>query len=44
MGNRTVNEIIMDPSDADMMIAVTNNRIYRNLSLGSNYLFMSQLR
>ncbi|MFK7920586.1 MAG: T9SS type A sorting domain-containing protein [Bacteroidia bacterium] len=37
MGNRTVNELIMDPSDANVMIAVTNNRIYRTTDGGANW-------
>lgn len=37
MGNRTVNELIMDPGNANMMIAVTNNRIYRTIDGGANW-------
>ncbi|MEL6842341.1 MAG: hypothetical protein AAFP02_03940 [Bacteroidota bacterium] len=37
MGNRTVNELIMDPTNENIMIAVTNNRIYRTIDGGANW-------
>ncbi len=38
MGNRTVYEIIMDPSDSNIMIASTSgNRIYRTTNGGSSW-------
>jgi PKD repeat protein len=37
MGNRTVNEILMDPTDPDILIAATNNRIYRSIDGGATW-------
>lgn len=37
MGNRTVNEILMDPNNPDILIATTNNRIYRSSNGGANW-------
>ena len=37
MGNVTVNEIIMDPTDSDIMIASTVNRVYRTTDGGNNW-------
>jgi PKD repeat protein len=37
MGNRTVYEILMDPTDSDIMIASTNTRIYRTTDGGANW-------
>ena len=38
MGNRTVNEIIMDPTDPDIMLAACdNNRIYRTTDGGLSW-------
>ncbi len=37
MGNRTVNEILMDPTNSDILIAATNSRIYRSINGGSNW-------
>lgn len=37
MGNRTVYEIIMDPTNANIMVAATNSRIYRTTDGGANW-------
>jgi len=37
MGNRTVYEVIIDPSDRTKMIAATNGRIYRSTDSGLNW-------
>lgn len=37
MGNRTVNEILMDPNDVNVLIASTNNGIYRSVDGGDNW-------
>ena len=37
MGNRTVYEILMDPTDSDILIAATNSRIYRSTDGGLNW-------
>ena len=37
MGNRTVYEILMDPSDPLILIASTNDRIYRSVNGGANW-------
>lgn len=37
MGNRTVNEILMDPNNSDVLIAATNNRMYRSVNGGANW-------
>jgi photosystem II stability/assembly factor-like uncharacterized protein len=37
MGNRTVYEIIMDPTDPNIMIAATNSRIYRTTNGGTSW-------
>lgn len=37
MGNRTVNEIVMDPNNPNILIAITNNRIYRTTNGGANW-------
>lgn len=42
MGNRTVYEILMDPSNPNRLIASTNgSRIYRSLDGGANWVFSS---
>lgn len=37
MGNRTVNEILIDPGNPDILIAATNNRMYRSVDGGANW-------
>lgn len=38
MGNRTINELIMDPTNSDIMIAASSNqRIYRTIDGGANW-------
>lgn len=37
MGNRTVNEILMDPSNPDVLIAAATNGIYRSANGGANW-------
>lgn len=37
MGNRTVNEILMDPNNVNILIASTNNGIYRSVDGGDNW-------
>ncbi len=37
MGNRTVGELIMDPTDSDIMLAATNGAIYRSTNGGANW-------
>jgi PKD repeat protein len=37
MGNRTVNEILMHPSNPNILIAATNSRIYRSDDGGANW-------
>lgn len=40
MGNRTVNELIMHPSNPNIMLAATsNNRVYRTTNGGTNWTF-----
>lgn len=44
MGNRTVYELIMDPTNSNRMIAATNgSRIYQTLDGGANWTFVSGL-
>lgn len=38
MGNRTVNEILMDPSHPDTLIAATSSNIYRSTDGGANWI------
>ncbi|MDB4285826.1 T9SS type A sorting domain-containing protein [bacterium] len=37
MGNRTVYEILMDPTNSDIMVASTNAQIYRTVDGGANW-------
>lgn len=37
MGNRTVNEILMDPGNPNILLAITNNVIYRSTDAGANW-------
>ncbi|MBL4650176.1 MAG: glycosyl hydrolase, partial [Aureispira sp.] len=38
MGNRTINELVMDPNNSNIMIASSNNgRIYRTTDAGANW-------
>ncbi|MGB0974522.1 MAG: VPS10 domain-containing protein [Flavobacteriaceae bacterium] len=42
MGNRTVYEILMDPTDSNILIASTNGgRIYRSTNAGANWSYTS---
>jgi len=44
MGNRTINEIIMDPNDSNIMLAAASNgRIYRTTDGGANWSQSSSL-
>lgn len=44
MGNRTINEIIMDPNNANIMLAAASNGyVYRTTDGGSNWTQSSQL-
>lgn len=37
MGNRLVVDMIMDPTNAQLIVAVTNNGIYRTINAGANW-------
>jgi PKD repeat protein len=40
MGNRTVYEVLMDPTNSNILIASTNgNRVYRSINGGANWTF-----
>lgn len=44
MGNRTVYEVLMDPTDSNILIASTNgSRIYRSIDGGANWSFTSSV-
>ncbi len=44
MGNRTINELLMDPTNPDIMIAASSNqRIYRTTDGGANWVPSSSL-